>query len=82
MTGIAGMENKSGSEEAKHTKSDSDTKRRDHNAPAADDAHKTPKKRRKVNHGNCGSYSDQKLCSLKANAAFAFLQRAYIAVDP
>jgi hypothetical protein len=33
----------------KEAKSESDTKVKDHHA--ADDVHKTPKKRRKVNHG-------------------------------
>ncbi|KAK3344292.1 hypothetical protein B0T25DRAFT_463678 [Lasiosphaeria hispida] len=49
MTGTEAMERTSGNE-AKDPKSESDTKPKDHHAPAADDDHKTPKKRRKVNH--------------------------------
>ena len=47
------MARKAGSE-AKDSKSESDTKSQDHRAPASatDDARKTPRKRRKVNHGN------------------------------
>lgn len=44
------MERTSG-KESKGIKSESDTKPKDHHAPGGDDAHKTPKKRRKVNHG-------------------------------
>jgi hypothetical protein len=47
------MENKkkTGSE-AKGSHADSDASRhKDHHAPSSDDSGKTPKKRRKVNHG-------------------------------
>ncbi|KAK3320642.1 hypothetical protein B0T19DRAFT_244589 [Cercophora scortea] len=49
MTGIEAMEKTTGNE-VKDPKSESDTKPQDHHAPSADDAQKTPKKRRKVNH--------------------------------
>lgn len=52
MAGIEATKRVSGNE-AKDTKSDSsDTKSKDHHVPhpATDDEHKTPKKRRKVNH--------------------------------
>jgi hypothetical protein len=45
------MERTTGNE-ANASKSESEAKARDQRAPAADDAHRTPsKKRRKVNHG-------------------------------
>jgi hypothetical protein len=49
---MAGIEatNRTPGNEAKDLKSESDTKPKDHQPPAADDEHKTPKKRRKVNH--------------------------------
>jgi len=51
MAGIEATKRATGNE-AKDPKSEIDTKSKDHHAPAADDEHKTPKKRRKVNHGN------------------------------
>jgi hypothetical protein len=50
MTATEAMERASGNE-AKASKSESDTTSKDHHTAAADDAHRTPKKRRKVNHG-------------------------------
>jgi hypothetical protein len=44
------MERATGNE-SKAARSESEAKAHDQRAPAADDAHKTPKKRRKVNHG-------------------------------
>ncbi|KAK4157665.1 meiosis protein SPO22/ZIP4 like-domain-containing protein [Chaetomidium leptoderma] len=38
-------------DEGKASQSESEAKARDQHAPAADDIHRTPKKRRKVNHG-------------------------------
>ncbi|KAK0652120.1 hypothetical protein B0T16DRAFT_95217 [Cercophora newfieldiana] len=49
MAGIEATKRAPGNE-AKDPKPESDTKPKDHQAPAADDEHKTPKKRRKVNH--------------------------------
>ncbi|KAK1761226.1 hypothetical protein QBC47DRAFT_369414 [Echria macrotheca] len=49
MSGIEATKRTTGNE-AKDARSESDTKPKDHHALAADDEHKTPKKRRKVNH--------------------------------
>ncbi|KAK3387485.1 meiosis protein SPO22/ZIP4 like-domain-containing protein [Podospora didyma] len=49
MTAAEAMESTTGNE-SKDPKSESDTRPKDHHAPTAEDAHTTPKKRRKVNH--------------------------------
>ena len=45
------MERTGGGRDSNGPKPESDIKPKDHHAPSGDDAHKTPKKRRKVNHG-------------------------------
>ncbi|KAK4242198.1 meiosis protein SPO22/ZIP4 like-domain-containing protein [Achaetomium macrosporum] len=49
MTATEAMERTTGNE-GNASKSESEAKAQDQRAPAADDAHRTPKKRRKVNH--------------------------------
>jgi len=51
MAGIEASRRTAGNE-AKDFKSENDTKPKDHHASTAHDEHKTPKKRRKVIHGN------------------------------
>jgi hypothetical protein len=53
MTADEAMDRTSGSD-AQLFKSESEATTRDQHAPAADDSHRTPKKRRKVNHGEYG----------------------------
>lgn len=50
MTATEAMERASGNE-AKAVKSESESASKDRPAPAANDTHKAPKKRRKVHHG-------------------------------
>ncbi len=55
MTATEAMERTTGNE-GNASKSESEAKAHDQRAPAADDAHRTPnKKRRKVNHGELGA---------------------------
>ena len=55
MTATEAMERTTGNE-GKASTSEGEAKSHDQRAPAAENAHRTPKKRRKVNHGEfCGA---------------------------
>jgi len=87
------MEKKNGieSKDAESAR-DTDTKLKDRHAPAPDSASKTPKKRRKVNHGEFvlppyatlfppPSFSFETFPGTKLMPVSAFLQLACIAAD-